>query len=411
MYNEVMSNSTKSTSFPCEILYQVSEIGAQVKPWKPLLDDLFAFSRKQFVVDNLAIYLMDEKSQRTEVIYAKSFGRGKSGEADVSWGEAVANQVIQEKRLIKEEPAEVSNKNRLNFPFILSIPVFPYDCMVGAVVYIRFGGPHFTEEEIRYAGYLNQQIQFILQKKLLNEFAEKLTTQSNVSELQQSFINTISHELRNPLGFIKGYTTTLLREDTQWDSPTQKDFLRIIERETNHLEELIDNLLDSSRLQSGQMRFDDQVVSLETLIRDELSRACINHPSLVYHLDFAAGLQPIVGDPDRLAQVFDNLIGNAIKYAPGAELFISVKQIGAQVIIEFRDTGPGIPEEYLGQIFTRFFRVPEQSIKIHGSGLGLSICKEIIQHHNGKIAATSPQEGGLLITIWLPANIKEYELH
>jgi signal transduction histidine kinase len=276
-------------------------------------------------------------------------------------------------------------------------------------VYIRFGGPHFAKNEINYATYLNHQVQFILQKKMLAEFSEKINKQSSMSELQQNFINTISHELRNPLGFIKGYTTTLLREDTQWDAVIQKDFLHIIERESNHLQELIDNLLDSSRLQSGQMRFDNQIVSLETLIRDEVSRACINHPTLQYHLDFAPNLQPIIGDPDRLAQVFDNLVGNSIKYAPGAELFISAKQEGEKVLIDFRDTGPGISEQYLAQIFTRFFRVPDQSLKIHGSGLGLSICKEIIQHHNGEITASSPKGWGLTFTISLPAKMNEME--
>jgi signal transduction histidine kinase len=402
---------TKSTSFPCEILYAIDEISSQGKPWKSLLDDLFTFSRKHFVIDNLAIYLLDGNIKRIEVIYAKAFGRGKSGEADVSWGESVANQVIQEKKIIKDEPVETSDENRLNFPFTLAMPVLPFQGSVGAVVFIRFGGPHFTEEEIKYVGYLNQHIQFILQEKLLEEFSKKINIQSSMSELQQNFINTISHELRNPLGFIKGYTTTLLREDTEWDTVTQRDFLRIIERETNHLQELIDNLLDSSRLQSGQMRFDDQVVSLETLIRDEISRARINHPTLVYHIEFDPNLQPIVGDPDRLAQVFDNLIANSIKYAPGAELFISVKQSDEKVVIEFRDTGPGIPDKYLGQMFTRFFRVPEQSMKIHGSGLGLSICKEIIQHHNGQITASSPKGLGLIITIWLPAKMSNFETH
>jgi K+-sensing histidine kinase KdpD len=174
-------------------------------------------------------------------------------------------------KLICDEPAEVTNEDRLNFPFTLALPVMPYVGINGAVVYIRFGGPHFTADEKNYAQFLNHQIQFILQKKMLTEFSEKINRQSSMSELQQNFINTISHELRNPLGFIKGYTTTLLREDTEWDTTTQKDFLRIIERESNHLQELIDNLLDSSRLQSGQMRFDNQVVSLETLIRDIIS--------------------------------------------------------------------------------------------------------------------------------------------
>ena len=372
-----------------------------------MLDDLLTYSRNEFVVDNLAIFLTDSKSKRLEVIYAKAFGRGKSGEADVSWGESIANQVTLDMKPICDEPLEITDDDRIKFPFTLAIPLMPFPDFPGAIVFIRFGGPHFSPEEIKYAAFLNHQVNVILQKKMLQEFFEKLKEQSNMAELQGNFINTISHELRNPLGFIKGYTTTLLREDTEWDANTTTDFLRIIERETNHLQELIDNLLDSSRLQSGQMNFDNQVVSLDALIRDEVSRALINNPNLSVHIDLDPSLQPILGDSNRLAQVIDNLISNSLKYAPGAEIFITVRQIKEEVIIDFRDTGPGVDEKYLNQIFNRFFRDPGQAIKVHGSGLGLSICKEIIEHHAGEIIASSPPGWGLIFTIHLPAGTND----
>ncbi|MHC1741310.1 MAG: ATP-binding protein [Anaerolineaceae bacterium] len=397
-----MQISSKPVEFSCATLYSLSEISSQAKPWKLLLDSLLAFSRKELVVDNLAIYLTDSSSNRLEVIYAKAFGRGKSGEADVSWGEALASQVAQEMKTINDEPEEFKGEDRLNFPFSLAMPLLPFQNCNGAVVYIRFGGPSFTQIEKTYAAFLTHQIEAILQRKLLREFSDKLKKQSDMRELQQNFINTISHELRNPLGFIKGYTTTLLREDTNWDTGTQTDFLRIIERETNHLQELIDNLLDSSRLQSGQMLFDNQLLRIEALIRDEISRAQVNNPNLIVHLDLDSTLQPIQGDPNRLSQVIDNLIINSIKYAPGAEIFITVRQLSQQIMIDFRDTGPGISEKYLDQIFNRFFRNPDQSLKIHGSGLGLSICKEIIEHHSGEITASCPPGWGLTFTIHLP---------
>lgn len=397
-----MPRSVQSPTFSSETLYALSNIAAQEKSWKPLLDDLLTFSHDEFLVDNLAIYMTDGANNRLEVVYAKAFGRGKSGEADVSWGEALASQVAQEMKTICDEPDSTDKDNRLNFPFTLAMPLSPISSEFGAIVFIRFGGPHFNSQEITYANYLRQQINFILQKKILQEFSNRIKKQTDISELQQNFINTISHELRNPLGFIKGYTTTLLREDTKWDTSTQTDFLRIIDRETNHLEELIDNLLDSSRLQSGQMRFDNQIVSIEGLIRDEVSRAQINYPDLIVHFDFDPLIQPIHGDPDRLAQVFDNLINNSLKYAPGAEIYIAVHQEKNQIFVDYQDAGPGISEKYLNQIFNRFFRDPEQSIKVHGSGLGLSICKEIIEHHSGEIIASSPPGQGLTFSIRLP---------
>jgi len=398
-----MKKSTETSHFSQEILYSLSEIGSQNKPMKNLLDELLNCSRDFFVVDNLAIYLLEDDSKRVDVIYAKAFGRGKAGEADVSWGVTVGNQVIQEKGSVYDEPAQIDTNDRLNSPFTLGLPLRTSAAINGAIVFIRFGGPRFTPEETNFAVYLSHQVEGILQKNLLQECSEKISKQTSMTELQQNFINTISHELRNPLGFIKGYTTTLLREDAQWDSNTQNEFLRIIERETNHLQELIDNLLDSSRLQSGQMRFDTQIVGIDSLIGDEVKRALINNPDLIFHLDFDPNLQSILGDPDRLAQVFDNLINNSIKYAPGAEIFIAVHQERSRVKIDFRDMGPGISEQFLGLIFNRFFRNPNQSLKIHGSGLGLSICKEIIEHHSGQIIASSPPGSGLSFTIYLPS--------
>jgi signal transduction histidine kinase len=402
-----MQKSTKASDSFFPSIFPLSDIASQEKPWKSLLNSLFTNSRKEFIVDNLAIFQADADSKRLDVIYAKSLGRGRTGEADVSWGDAIAIQAAQEKKMILDQPTKINFKveNRLRFPFSLAFPFQLNNECIGVVVYIRFGGPAYSNEEIRYAKFLSQQVCFIMQKKTLQDYSEKLRKQTDMTGLQQNFINTISHELRNPLGFIKGYTTTLLREDTQWDKNTQTDFLRIIERETNHLQELIDNLLDSSRLQSGQMSFDWQVIRLDALIRDEVSRANINYPNLVFHLDFDSVLPSIHGDPDRLAQVIDNLINNSIKYAPGAEIFITLHQNESQMIIDFRDTGPGISEKYLNQIFDRFFRDPEQSLRVHGSGLGLSICKEIIERHSGEIIASSPPGRGLTFSIHLPIDV------
>jgi two-component system sensor histidine kinase KdpD len=397
-----MQTSQPMTDPSVETLYRLSGISATEKDWKLLLDELLTFSRKVFIVDNLAIYLSDINSQRLEVVYAKSFGRGKSSEADVSWGESMASRVVSEKKVLVEEPQNHSVDERLTNPYILGIPLQPYEIVPGALVMIRFGGPDFDEKAIRYAEFLGSQVNFILGKKVLSEFARKVEIQSSVTQLQENFINTISHELRNPLGFIKGYTTTLLREDTKWDVTTQTDFLKIIDRETNHLQELIDNLLDSSRLQSGQMKFDTQLIRLDALIRDEVSRAQINCPELVVHMDFDPSIQPIKGDPNRLAQVFDNLLNNSIKYAPGAEIAITIRQTKTDMMIDYRDSGPGVSEKCLPQIFTRFFREPEQSINVHGSGLGLSICKEIIERHSGEMTVSVPPGWGLAFTIRLP---------
>lgn len=299
--------------------------------------------------------------------------------------------------------------DRLQMPYTLGLPLSIYDNLTGALIFIRFGGPEYTPESIKFAEFFANQIASIVQQKCLEDFSNVLQTQRDITRLQGDFINTISHELRNPLGFIKGYTTTLLREDAHWDINTQRDFLEIIERETNNLTELIDNLLDSSRLQSGKMRFDFQMLRLDSLIRDEVKRSSIANPDQIINLDIPESLQPIQGDARRLAQVFANLISNTHKYAPNSVIYISVRPTESTMEIEYSDTGPGIPEKFLPFIFTRFFRAPDLSLNTHGSGLGLSICKQIIESHDGEIKAFSPEGSGLVFQISLPLNMVERE--
>lgn len=404
-----MSNTEFSRGIEQESLLTISNLAAQAENWKEKLDKIIQFTRPHFIFDNIVIYFTEIETSRIDVLYARATGRGKSKGADVSWGESIANKVIAEKRVILDAPQSASNDDRLQLPFTLGLPLSVYANLTGALILIRFGGPEYTPESIRFAEFFADQISSIVQQKCLEDFAKVLQTQRDITRLQGDFINTISHELRNPLGFIKGYTTTLLREDTHWDINTQRDFLEIIERETNNLTELIDNLLDSSRLQSGKMRFDFQMLRLDSLIRDEVKRSSISNPDQIVKLDLPESLPPIRGDARRLAQVFANLISNTHKYAPNSTIDISVQPTDSSIIIKYSDTGPGVPEKYLPYIFTRFFRAPDQSTNAHGTGLGLSICKQIIESHDGEINVFSSEGKGLLFQISLPLNILEHD--
>jgi signal transduction histidine kinase len=388
-----MMNNEKNTNVSNGRLNQYFSLLSSTAPWKETLEELFLISREDFIFDNLVIYETDFETGGLEVLFAKSTGRGKSAEADASWGESLANRVIHENRMICEEPEANDFQDRLSHPYILGLPITPEAKLPGVLVFIRFGGPSFCDEDYHYAQWTANLTTSIVQKKLLDEFMSKFEKIQSVTKLQNDFISTISHELRSPLGFIKGYTTTLLRTDTNWDRETQKDFLEIIERETNNLTDLIEDLLDSSRLQSGQMKFDFHLVRIDSLLRDEVNRVHLTRPEQKIELDFDHDIPAIEGDPRKLAQVFDNLLSNAAKYAPDALLVIRLRKEKDHLTIEFDDCGPGIPEIYQPRIFTRFFRVPEQSMKAHGTGLGLFICKQIIENHEGTITVSSSQTG------------------
>jgi signal transduction histidine kinase len=165
---------------------------------------------------------------------------------------------------------------------------------------------------------------------------------------------------------------------------------------------LIDNLLDSSRLQRGAMRFDLQWVKLETLIRSLVTRLSIRHPNLNLSLKVDGAIPPVKGDPRRLAQVIENLVNNAVKYAPGAPVTITLSSSSEQAFITVQDKGPGIPLQYQSHLFKRFFRIPDSSLRVHGTGLGLFICRQIIEAHQGTIEVDSTPGQGTTIKITLP---------
>jgi signal transduction histidine kinase len=386
-----------------EDLYQISRVVTLSAEWKPALDQVSSLVRSILIFDNLAVYLRDPNNRHLEVVYAKAVGRGRNSEADIAWGENIANRVSETQQMVLEEPEPESENDRLDRPHLLAIPLNVYDRKLGVIIYIRFGGPSFSPQDIHLSSFIADQIALLIERQNLQQQYNQLELKHRQAQLQEDFVSTITHELRSPLGFIKGYTTTLLRADTTWDHETQQEFLKIIDQETDHLQELIENLLDSARLQSGQLDMRFQPTRLDALMNDVVMRAQHQHPNLVITLSVTPDLKPIHGNPRRLSQVFENLLGNAVKYAPGSEVKITIEQEDSHSHIYVKDFGPGISEKYIPLLFTRFFRNPDQAPGIHGTGLGLFICKQIIEAHYGEITATSVLGEGTTFHIVLPS--------
>lgn len=384
-------------------LYEISRIVTQTTEWKPALNEIASLVRRIFIFDNLAVYLADPARHDLDVMYARAMGRGRSAEADIAWGEIIANQIMDNPRTILEEPVNNPDIDRLERPYILGIPLQVANRTLGAIVFIRFGSPPFESEAIRLAEFISGQIALLVERQNLKHAYENLEQQNMEARLQEDFISTITHELRTPLGFIKGYSTTLLRSDTNWDQETQQEFLRIIDQEADRLQELIENLLDSARLQSSNLKMEFQAVRLDTLIKSVADRVKMHNADLQVEIEADKQSAMIRGDPKRLGQVFENLLNNAVKYAPGSKVSVKIEQQDNEnVLVHVRDYGPGIPQRFLPHIFDRFFRNPELEPYVHGSGLGLFICKKIVQAHHGQIYATSAVGEGTTFHISLP---------
>jgi signal transduction histidine kinase len=372
--------------------------------WKASLDTLFTSLRGSFVFDNVVIFIEDPHTKTLDIIYARAMGRGKTAEADAAWGERVASEVLATGKMVLKEPKHHgrSEKDRMAQPHLLGMPLSIASKISGALIFIRFGGPEYSDLHIKIASLQAFWSAALIERRDLQEARAELDSVQRQMRLQDDFVSTISHELRTPLGFIKGYSTSLLRQDTKWDEATQHEFLNIIDEEADRLTRLIEDMLESARLQSKTLQFKFSPVRIDALVRDVATRVNTHHPELKIEFDLET-LPQVLGDGVRLSQVFENLFSNAIKYAPGSKLKIGTKALGKRVLLSFADEGEGIPEDFLPFLFERFYRVPGERT-VTGTGLGLYICKQIVMAHHGKIWVESVLDEGTTFFIELPAD-------
>ena len=379
------------------------QIAAYLDTSRNALEKFMVALRKEFVFDNVAVYLQDEETQNLEIAFARAMGRSRDAEADAAWGEDFAGQVVKKGQLLLRDPSPgISSDDRLHQAYLLGLPLREGDLVRGAVVFVRFGGPVYEDQHITMASFAAGLVSMLFERAAWIKLQEELRDLKRQMQLQEDFVSTISHELRTPLGFIKGYSTSLLRQDTSWDDETQKEFLTIIDEEADRLSLLIENVLESARLQSKTLPLRFQPLRLDAVLRDVIMRIRSRQKELEVSMELET-VPPISGDGVRLAQVFENLFTNAIKYAPGSPLVVLLNQVDDNILISFMDHGPGIPKESLPLIFERFYRVRGEKT-VTGTGLGLYICKQIILAHRGKIWAESTPGQGTTFFIELPIN-------
>ena len=240
---------------------------------------------------------------------------------------------------------------------------------------------------------------------LLNIIAmvRDITHFREAEELKSVFISVISHELKTPVALIKGYVGTLRRDDANWEREIIQDSLEVIEEEADRLTDLIENLLDASRLQAGGITLNLADVAFEIFAERVAQKFRTQTDSHTIVVDFPPEFPIVLADEERLEQVLSNLLSNAIKYAPaGGEIRIGGKVRPEQIIICVQDQGPGIAPGDIPHIFDRFYRADSASRTTKGAGLGLYLTRAIIEAHNGRIWVDPRPEGGARICFSLP---------
>jgi len=222
-------------------------------------------------------------------------------------------------------------------------------------------------------------------------------------QAQRDFIANVSHDLRTPLTSIQGFAQAL-RDGTVADTEGQQQAVRVILEEAERLNRLVEDLLDLARMDAGQMVLQRGPVDLSGLLQSVVERASLraDEAGVMLALD-GFGPVTIIGDGDRLAQVFTNLVDNAIKHTPlGGQVRISSKVERGWITVHVDDQGAGIPAAELSRIFERFYQVDKARSGRRGVGLGLAIVREIVQAHGGRVVAQSEMGTGSRFSVQLP---------
>ena len=237
----------------------------------------------------------------------------------------------------------------------------------------------------------------------LTDTINDMSLKINQSEkMKNEFISSVSHELRTPLTAINGWAETIMNGEVR-DAGDVKKGMGIIVSEARRLTNMVEELLEFSRIQDGRFTLSVEPMDIKAELEDAVYtyREFFRREGIeLNHFDCDEEFPPIAGDPERLRQVFCNLLDNAAKHGgSGGKIDAAISRKGEESVITIRDYGPGIPESELPYVKNKFYK---GSSKARGSGIGLAVCDEIVTRHGGELIIGNAEGGGCLVTIRLP---------
>jgi signal transduction histidine kinase/CheY-like chemotaxis protein len=245
-------------------------------------------------------------------------------------------------------------------------------------------------------------------KRKNEEIKAKMAEINDANKLKSQFLANMSHELRTPLNSIIGFTARVIKKCGESLPPVQLENLKIVKEESNHLLDLINNLLDYSKMEAGKMEVHLETFDLTTVIHDvsNMTKALLEGKPLKYEVKLYANEEILIkSDPMKLKQILINLISNAIKYSERGTIRLSVDRLDQEYCLKLQDEGIGISNENISNIFDEFRQVDgSYTRKVGGTGLGLSITKKFTEMLGGRIEVNSAPDVGSCFTIYLPVN-------
>ncbi len=262
--------------------------------------------------------------------------------------------------------------------------------------------PLQAPEQLHQLEIFASQTALAIERAQLAEDAERAQVRAETERLRNSLLSSVSHDLRTPLASITGAASTLLENDERLDADTRRDLLETLHEEADRLNRLVQNLLEMTRLESGALQLHTEWHSVEEVVGAALGRfgKALMRRAVTTRVPPELPLVPM--DDVLIEQVLINLIDNVLKYTPAeSPIEVTAEDTGGAVLIEVADRGPGLPPGEERQIFEKFHRA-EAAPTVRGAGLGLAICRGIVQAHGGRIWAENRPGGGVTVRFTLP---------
>ena len=361
--------------------------------------------------DRTAIILADDGSARViaaagaavETVFPPGTRRPVTGSLlhDVT----TRGQVIYREEMSDVRYPEEQDFVELGLHCRLAAPLFAGPRTVGMISLVREQPSSFTPDEIEFVSLLGRFLGSTVQNIRAYE-AERATVEElrRLSALRADFVALVSHELRSPMAAVIGSAKTLRRRWRELTPEQRESFLGLIDHETNRLADLVADVLDTSRIESGQFSYSFTDVDVGELVQESAAAAESGQDEIEIHSHVHRPLPFVRGDRDRLRQVLTNLLENAVKYSPAGEA-VEVEALAenGRINVEVRDSGPGVAPEHQALIFEKFGRVAGEHAK-PGTGLGLFIARSIAQAHGGSLEVRSRNGRGTIFALRLPAD-------
>jgi signal transduction histidine kinase len=314
-------------------------------------------------------------------------------------------QTVYRRDMTDRQYAEEEEFTELGLRCRLAAPLVVGARTVGMLSLVRVEADAFTEDEVELVSLLGRFLGSAVQNIRAYE-AEHATVEElrRLSALRADFVSMVSHEMRSPMASVIGSANTLHERWRELTPEQRESFLGLIANETSRLADLVGDVLDTSRIESGAFTYRFADVDLGELIHESAAAAESGQDEVKINANVHRPLPPIRGDRERLRQVITNLIDNAVKFSPaGGEVDVDAFAENGLLSVEVRDRGPGVAREHQSLIFEKFGRVSGAHAK-PGTGLGLFIARSIANAHGGTVEVHSAPTEGAIFTLLLPVD-------